>query len=98
MKIKQGDTIEVIAGNDKGRRGEVIKALPQEQKVVVDGIHMVRKHTEDGSDDVIEKPMPIDVSNVMLVDPESDTPTRVGYTQTDDGNKVRIAKDSGARV
>lgn len=97
MKIKQGDTVEVIAGNDKGKRGEVARALPKEKAVVVEGVNIVRKHTNEATENVVEKPMPIDVSNVMIVDPETDEPTRIGH-ESENGEKVRVAKKSGSKI
>lgn len=97
MKIKKGDTVEVIAGNDRGRRGTVTNVLPKEGRVVVEGVNVVRRHARESNENVIEKELPIDVSNVMLVDPKKDVPTRVGY-EVKDGKKVRVAKKSGSQV
>lgn len=97
MKIKKGDTVEIIAGNDRGLRGKVLRALPKEKKVVVEGVNVVRKHSQESGDNVIEKSMPIDVSNVLVVDPETDSPTRIGYEEKD-GEKYRVTKKSGTRL
>jgi large subunit ribosomal protein L24 len=102
MHIKKGDIVEVIAGNDRGVRGEVIRVIPRDNRVVVKGVNMVKKHQkprQGGRSQVqggiIEFEAPIHVSNVMLVDPESDRPTRVGVREDENGQKVRFAKRSG---
>ena len=102
MQIKKGDIVEVIAGNDRGVRGEVIRVIPRNNRVVVKGVNMVKKHQkprQGGRSQVqggiIEFEAPIHVSNVMLVDPESDRPTRVGVRVDENGQKVRFAKRSG---
>jgi large subunit ribosomal protein L24 len=97
MKIKKGDTVVVIAGKDKGREGEVIQVLPTSGKVIVSGINTAKKHqkprraNEPGG--IIDRDMPVDVSNVMLV--HQGKPTRVGFRTQDDGTKVRVAKRTG---
>jgi len=96
MKIKAGDTVEVIGGNDKGMRGTVRVALPKEQRVIVSGIKLVKKaqrrtanmRTEPG---IIELEAPLHVSNVMLVCPRCDKPTRVAYEVNDEG-QVRVCR------
>lgn len=97
MKIRKGDTVVVISGKDKGRQGEVMTVLPKEGKVIVDGVNVAKKHqkarrqNEQGG--IIDKDMPIHVSNVMLV--HKGKPTRVGYRVNPDGSKDRIAKRTG---
>ena len=97
MKIRKGDTVLVIAGKDKGKEGTVDRVLPKENKVVVTGINTAVRHqrpapaNEQGGR--IDKDMPIDVSNVMLV--HKGKPVRVGYRTESDGRKVRIARPSG---
>ncbi len=102
MKIKKGDQVEVLSGKDKGKRGEVIKAMPAEGKVVVRGVAMVKKAqrpTQQGQQGgIVEREAAIDVSNVAIVDPQTDKPTRVGYRFNEDGKKVRFAKKSGAEL
>jgi large subunit ribosomal protein L24 len=101
MKIRKNDTVQVLAGKDKGRTGTVLKAMPQESKVVVQGINVAKRHTKPsatGAGGIVEKEMPIHISNVALIDPESNKPTRVGYQVREDGRKVRIARRSGAAL
>ena len=97
-KIKKGDTVIVLAGRDKGKRGEVIRVIPKEDRAVVRGVNLVRKHqkqtqTEQGG--IISKEATIHLSNVALADPKDGKATRVGFKTLDDGTKVRIARRSG---
>jgi len=97
MKIKKGDTVEVISGNDKGARGTVNKVLRDENKVVVSGVRMIKKHQRrtgaPGSEGgIIEREAPIQVSNVAVVCPHCDRPSRMGYQIGEDGTKVRICR------
>ena len=103
MKIKKGDTVKVIAGKDKGKTGKVIKALPITDQVVIDGINVATRHQKSrrtrSQGQIIEKSMPIHVSNVALM--ESDKAVRVGYTVEKDGDKtkkVRVARPSGKKI
>ncbi len=105
MRIKVGDMVEVISGNERGLTGRVRVALPKQNRVIVEGLNIVRKHqrpmpsrarggrTEGG---IIELEAPIHVSNVMLICPSCDQRTRVGYTFLESGEKVRICKKCGA--
>ncbi len=98
MKIKKGDQVIVLTGKDKGRKGEVIKAMPKENKVVVQGINVVKKHqrpSQVSAGGIITKEAPIQVSNVALIDPKTNEATRVGYKVLEDGSKVRVSKKSG---
>ena len=98
LKIKKGDTVVVISGRDKGKRGEVLRVFPDEGRLVVQGVHVARRHTKPRMGDpggIVEKELTIHVSNVAHVDPQSNRPTRVGYKLLDDGNKVRVARRSG---
>ena len=98
LKIKKGDKVVVITGRDKGKSGEVKKVLPAENRVVVDGINMVKRHTSPSAGNaggIVEKEASIHISNVAYVDPKTDKPTRVGYKTLEDGRKVRFAKRSG---
>ena len=100
MKFKKGDTVQIITGKDAGHQGEIIQVLPRENKVVIEGKNIAKRHTKatkaGQSPDIIEKPMPIDASNVMLV--VKGKPTRVGYKVKADGTKVRVAKKTGEEV
>ena len=98
LKIKKGDHVVVITGKDKGKKGEVLKILPSENRAIVKGVAMVRRHqrqttTQDGG--IISKEGAIHVSNLALEDPKDGSPTRVGYKFLKDGRKVRFAKRSG---
>ena len=97
MKIKKGDHVVVISGKDKGKEGEVIRALPADDKVVVNSVNTAKKHQkaqrQNQQAGIIDVDMPIHVSNVMLL--HKGKPTRVGYKIQDDGSKVRVAKSSG---
>ena len=98
MKIKKGDKVIVITGKDKGKTGEVTKAMPKENKVIVSGINMVKLHqkpSQENAGGVVSKEMPIHVSNVALVDPKSGKATRVAVRVEEGGRKVRVAKRSG---
>jgi len=98
LKIKKGDKVVVITGRDKGKTGEVKQVLPAENRVVVDGINMVKRHTAPSAGNaggIVEKEASIHVSNVAHVDPKTDKPTRIGYKTLEDGRKVRFAKRSG---
>ncbi|NCB50001.1 MAG: 50S ribosomal protein L24 [Alphaproteobacteria bacterium] len=97
MTIKKADKVIVISGKDKGKTGEVLKAMPRDHKILVQGVNLVKKHqrpTQEAAGGIISKELPIDVSNVALIDPKSGKATRVG-SQVKDGRKVRVAKRSG---
>ena len=97
-KIKKGDRVVLLAGKDKGKKGSVLRVLPKEQRVVVEGLNMVQRHTRptqaDPQGGIKHKEAPLHVSNVALVDPKSGGPTKVGF-RIEDGKKVRFAKKSG---
>jgi len=98
MKIKKGDNVVVISGRDKGKRGEVLRVFPDEGRLIVQGVHIARRHTKPRMGDpggIVEKELTIHVSNVAHLDPQSNKPTRVGYKLLEDGNKVRVARRSG---
>ncbi len=101
-RIKKGDKVIVIAGADKGRRGEVLQVLPKENRAVVQGVGMVKRHTRPtrmgNPGGIVEREAAIHLSNIALIDPESDKPTRVGFRKLDDGRKVRVARKSGAVI
>lgn len=98
LKIKKGDNVVVTTGRDAGKKGDVLKVLPQEGRVLVQGVNMVKRHSKPsmaGPGGIQEKEASIHVSNVALVDPKSGKATRVGYKTLKDGAKVRVAKASG---
>jgi large subunit ribosomal protein L24 len=102
LKIKQGDEVIVITGKDKGRRGNVLRVLPDE-RVVVENINMVKRHTKPNPNagqpgGIIDKEMPINVSNVMLWNADAGKGDRVGFKVLDDGRKVRIFRSTGEVV
>ena len=97
-KIKKGDKVVVIAGKDKGKTGDVLQVIVAENRVVVSGINVAKRHTKaQGANEggIINKNMPIHISNVQLRDPTSGKPTRVGFKTLDGGKKARVAKRSG---
>ena len=97
-KIKKGDRVFVLAGRDKGKQGEVISVMPSENRALVRGVNIVRKHQKQSASQeggIISKEGPIDLSNLALEDPKDGKPTRVGFKVLADGKKVRFAKRSG---
>ncbi len=104
-RIKQGDMVEVISGNDRGLRGEVKRVIPDDNRVVVAGINIVKKHQRpmragrrEVQPGIINLEAPIDLSNVMLVCPQCDQRTRVGFTRQEGGRKVRVCKQCGEEI
>ncbi|KAF9140277.1 hypothetical protein BGX30_006766 [Mortierella sp. GBA39] len=99
LHVKKEDTVMVISGKDKGKKGRVIAAYPRENRVLVEGVNMVKKHQKPNQSNpqggIIEQEAPIHVSNVMHIDPKSGKVTRIGYKTLDNGKKVRVAKKSG---
>jgi large subunit ribosomal protein L24 len=103
MKIKKNDQVLVIGGRDRGKRGRVLRVEPEKRRVIVEGVSMIKRHTKANPQKnvkggIVEREASIHVSNVMLVDPDSSSPTRVGYTVNADGTKTRISRKSGAVV
>lgn len=101
LKVKKGDEVVVIAGKDKGKKGAILKVIPDERRVIVAGVNKIKRHTKpgrDGNGGIIEKEASLHVSNVMLADKKSGKPTRVGYKLLNDGTKVRVAKRSGETI
>ncbi len=104
MKFKQGDLVQVVRGSskDKGKQGKIVKTLSKENRVIIEGVRMVTKHVKPSNSNseggIVTVEAPIHVSNVMLVDPKSKTPTRVGYTTDKNGEKVRVAKKSNTII
>ncbi|MEI5679674.1 50S ribosomal protein L24 [Mesorhizobium sp. CGMCC 1.15528] len=98
QKIRKGDKVVVLAGKDKGRSGEVVRVMPKDDKAVVRGVNMIRRHQKQSQSQeggIITKEAPIHLSNIALVDPKDGKPTRVGFQVQKDGTKVRVAKRSG---
>jgi large subunit ribosomal protein L24 len=101
LRIKSGDEVIVIAGKKKGTVGRVLRVIPAARKVVVEGVARVKRHQKPVGDQpggIIEKEMPIDVSNVALWDAEANERVKVGYTILDDGRKVRVNRRTGAQI
>ena len=98
FKIKKGDSVIVLTGRDKGKKGEVLRMLPKQARAVVQGVNVVKRHTRPSQAQpggIVEKEASIHISNLSLVDPKEDKATRAGYKFLDDGKKVRFAKRSG---
>ena len=101
FKIKKGDQVIVIAGRDKNKRGEVLRVLAADQRVVVSGVNVIKRHTKPSraeSGGIIEREAAIHVSNVALLDPKTDKPTKIGFKFLEDGRKVRFARGSGETI
>ena len=100
--IRKGDTVEVIAGDDKGKHGRVLEVIVSEEKAIVEGINMVSKHTKPNSQypqgGIIRKEAPVRISNLNVVDPSSGEPTRIGRRLNDKGKTVRYSKKSGEEI
>ena len=97
-KYKKGDTVIVMTGRDKGKRGEILRVVPSESRVFVQGVNVVKRHTrptQTSPGGIVEKEAPIHVSNLAHVDPKTDQPTRIGFKFMEDKTKVRYAKRSG---
>ena len=100
-KIKKGDKVVVLAGRDKGRTGEVIQVMPKDEKALVRGVNIVKRHQRQSANQeggIISKEAPIHLSIVAIADPKDGKPTRVGFDVLEDGRKVRVAKRSGERI
>lgn len=99
MKIRTGDRVVVLSGKDRGTEGEVIRALPDKGKVVVEGVNVAKRHQKPtramDQGGIIEKELPIDVSNVAVISPDDGKATRVGYRIESDGTKVRVCRRTG---
>ena len=98
MQVPRLDKIVVNTGRDKGKAGEVLRVLPAERRLIVQGVHVARRHTKPRMGDpggIVDKELTIHVSNVAHIDPQSGKPTRVGYKTLDNGRKVRVARRSG---
>ena len=103
LMIRKNDTVEVISGKDKGKRGRVIEVLPKDARVRVEGVNKIKRHTKPNPQKnvkggIVERENPVHVSNVALIDPKSDKPTRVGIKVMANGTRVRVAKRSGMQL
>ena len=101
IKLKKGDEIVVLAGKDKGKRGKIVKVIPDVRKVVVTDINKYKKHQKPGNNEpggIVEKDMPLHISNVAFFDSTSNKGVRVGYSFNKDGKKIRINKKSGKEI
>ena len=106
MKIKKGDTVVVVAGRDRGREGKVLVAYPERQRVLVQGVNIVRKNTKvnyqgrrgakEGG--IVTQEAPIHVSNVQLIDPDTKKPARAGYRFDENGSKIRVTRQGGKDI
>jgi large subunit ribosomal protein L24 len=101
LKIKKGDTVVVLTGRDKGKTGSVLRALPTVNKVIVQGVNVAKRHqrqTPTAQGGIVEKELPIHISNVSHIDPKDNKPTRVGFKVAKDGTRTRVAKRSGQTI
>ena len=102
LKIKKGDRVRVLTGKDRGKEGTVLRAMPTEGKLIVEGVNTAKKHQKptrvNQSGGIIERDMPIPVSNVAVVSPSDGKPTRVGYRIQPDGTKIRVCRRTGAEL
>lgn len=105
MKIRKDDIVLIIGGNDRGQRGRVLKVYPNKKRIIVEGVHFIKRHMKPTQQNpqggIVEKEGPIHVSNVMLIDPKTNQPTRVGRTVLTGGEKkqrVRVAKVSNEMI
>ncbi|WP_419146246.1 50S ribosomal protein L24 [Iamia majanohamensis] len=102
VKIRKGDRVRVLTGKDRGKEGVVMRVLPAENKVIVEGVNVAKKHqkarsaTSQGG--IIDKDMPLPVPNVAVLSPSDGKPTRIGYKVLDDGSKIRICRRTGAEI
>ncbi len=98
-RIKKGDRVMVMTGADKGKRGEVLTVMPKDNRAVVQGVNIAKRHTKASGmgqpGGIIEKEATIHLSNIALIDPKTDKPTKVGFRTLDDGRKVRVNRSSG---
>jgi large subunit ribosomal protein L24 len=101
QKIKRGDRVVVLAGRDKGKQGEVLRVMPKEDRAVVRGVNIVRRHqkqTRTEQSGIVSKEAPVHLSNLAVEDPKDGKPTKVGFKTLEDGTKVRFAKRSGETI
>ncbi|MEA4883217.1 MAG: 50S ribosomal protein L24 [Clostridia bacterium] len=99
-KVKKGDTVTVLTGKDEGRRGKVLRVLPKDQRVLVENLNTVKRHTKPSTNNpqggIVEKPMPMPLGKVMVVCGKCNKPTRVGMKQLESGKYARVCKKCGA--
>ncbi len=99
MRIRKNDNVRVISGNDKGKEGKILKVFPHGNRVIVEKVNLIKRHTRASKDvpqgGIIEKEAPINASNVMLVCPNTSKPTRIGKDVLSDGSRARVSKKSG---
>ena len=98
QKLKKGDRVIVLAGRDKGKRGEILKMMPAEDRAIVQGVNVIRRHQKQSASQeggIIAREAAIHVSNLAYVDPKDDKPTRIGFKTLEGGRKVRVARRSG---
>jgi large subunit ribosomal protein L24 len=101
LSVRKNDEVQVITGRDRGKRGRVLRVLPDKSRVVVEGVNVIKRHTRPNPQKqvkggIVEREAAIHVSNVMLVDPDSSKPTRVGRKTLDNGSRVRVSRRSGS--
>ncbi len=99
MRIRKNDTVRVISGNDKGKEGKVLKVFPEKNRIIIEKINMIKRHTKASKDmpqgGILEQEAPIEASNVLLVCPNTGKPTRIGKQLLSDGSRARVSKKSG---
>lgn len=99
MHVVKEDSVKILSGKYRGKTGKVLKVFPKENRVIVEGVNIIKRHTKPSQKNqqggIIEKEATVDASNVMVIDPKTSEPTRVGYKYLEDGSKVRISKKSG---
>ncbi len=102
LHIKKNDSVIVLAGNDKGKKGKVLKVIVDKRRAIVEGVHMVSRHTKPSAKHpqggIVKQEASIDISNLSLIDPKSGKPTRIAIKVTEDGKKIRVAKKSGEEI
>ena len=99
MHVVKNDTVRILTGKYSGKTGKVLKVFPDQNRLIVEGVNMIKRHTKPSQKNqqggIVQKESSIHVSNVMVIDPKTNEPTRVGYKFLEDGTKVRISKKSG---
>jgi large subunit ribosomal protein L24 len=99
MHVVKNDTVKILTGKYKGKIGKVLKVFPKENRIIVEGVNIIKRHTKPSQKNqqggIVEKEGSINVSNVIIIDPKTNEPTRVGYKYLEDGSKVRISRKTG---